>query len=204
MSTSHRPKWSGLAAVLGGVLWIAQNVALAFAPEGCIAAECDLPGRSYREASSGLVVLGLAAVLLIAGGFVGVVRLARRAGRFRRLGHTGLGLSITGVALIAFAIVIQLIVFGGERGFQLWPWFVVPGGLALVLGCLLLGIAILRAQVLPRWVAVLLIIGVLAMLGFNDQNERVLLAVPFGLAWIAVGYVLWSGRHEATHLPGGS
>lgn len=28
--------------------------------------------------------------------------------------------------------------------------------------------------------------------GFNDQNAQALLAIPNGLAWIAVGYVLWS------------
>ena len=33
----------------------------------------------------------------------------------------------------------------------------------------------------------------MGMFGFNDQNARVLVAVPFGLAWIAVGAVLCSG-----------
>jgi hypothetical protein len=34
------------------------------------------------------------------------------------------------------------------------------------------------------------------MLGFNDQDARALLAVPFGLAWIAVGCALWAERSE--------
>jgi hypothetical protein len=41
------------------------------------------------------------------------------------------------------------------------------------------------------------VIGTLAMLGLNDQNVLVLLAVPFDLAWIAAGAVLWPGTAAA-------
>lgn len=47
----------------------------------------------------------------------------------------------------------------------------------------------------------LLVVGSLAMLGFNDQNAQALMAIPFGIAWVAVGYVLWSGRGEAIQQP---
>jgi hypothetical protein len=77
------------------------------------------------------------------------------------------------------------------------PYFFIPGGLALVAGFMLLGLAILRARVLPRWTAGLLIVGALAMLGFNDQTAQVLLAIPFGVAWVAVGYALWLGLSES-------
>ncbi len=69
-----------------------------------------------------------------------------------------------------------------------------PAGLALIVGLVLTGIAVFRTGVLPRWVAVLLTIGTLAMLGFNDQTAEVLMAIPFGISWIAVGYALWSDR----------
>lgn len=49
--------------------------------------------------------------------------------------------------------------------------------------------------------ALLLVVGSLAMLGFNDQNTQVLLAIPFGIAWMAVGYVLWSGVGEPARQP---
>jgi hypothetical protein len=78
------------------------------------------------------------------------------------------------------------------------PYFVIPGVLALVVGFVLLGIAVLLAGVLPRWTAVLLVVGSLAMLGFNDQNAQALLAIPNGIAWVAVGYVLWSGGDDST------
>jgi hypothetical protein len=40
----------------------------------------------------------------------------------------------------------------------------------------------------------LLVVGTLAMLVANDQNAQVFLAIPFGIAWVAVGYVLWCGK----------
>jgi hypothetical protein len=58
------------------------------------------------------------------------------------------------------------------------PQFVIPGLLAMVFGFLLVGIAILRSEVLPRWVAVLIIGGALAMLGANEQTARVLRMIP--------------------------
>lgn len=122
----------------------------------------------------------------------GLVIRTRNAGRFGRLGWTGLGASVVGVAVLIISSLVQAAFFGGN--FPLMPVFVVPGGLALVVGFLLLGITILRARVLPLWAAVLFVVGSLAMLGFNDQNAQVLMAIPFGIAWVAVGYALWSGK----------
>jgi hypothetical protein len=34
------------------------------------------------------------------------------------------------------------------------------------------------------------------MLGFNDQNTQALMAIPNGIAWMAVGYLLWSGKDD--------
>jgi len=34
------------------------------------------------------------------------------------------------------------------------------------------------------------------MLGFNDQNARVLLGIPFGVAWVAAGHAVWSAEDE--------
>lgn len=77
------------------------------------------------------------------------------------------------------------------------PLFVIPAGLALFLGLLLTAIAFLRAQVLPRWVWLLLIASVFALLGCNDQNARVLLAAPLGFVWAAVGCALWADKRVA-------
>ena len=39
------------------------------------------------------------------------------------------------------------------------------------------------------------------MLGFNQENARMLIGIPFALAWMAVGYILWSGGSGAAHRP---
>jgi hypothetical protein len=130
-----------------------------------------------------------AAVLLIAAGVGGLVVHARSIGRFGRLGQWGLGLGMVGVATLAAALTIQSRFYDGD--FPLMPVFVIPGGVALAAGFVLFAIAILR--VIPHWAGLVLVVGALALLGVNDQNERILLAVPFGVGWIAVGWVLWSG-----------
>ena len=187
-------RWSGPAAVLGGALWIVGAVMTALKPEGCIGDACDLPGRSMRGSGALEAVLFLAAVLLIALGAVGVVLLARASGRLGPAGRAGLVLGLAGVGLLLAGGLAQALLFGGD--FPAMPLFVLPGMLALVTGFLLLGVAVLRAGAVPRWAGGLLMVGALALLGFNDQNAQALLAVPFGLAWVAVGTALWSGRGE--------
>ena len=77
------------------------------------------------------------------------------------------------------------------------------GGFLYLAGSLIFGIALYRARVLPRWAAVLLAIGGLATAGLSlmpDPWFR-LLAVPNGIAMIALGYSLWriaGAEHTAT------
>lgn len=183
-------RWSGPAAMLGGALWIIGAVIHASKPRGCIAEECAF--RPMRESGALDGILMLLSLLLFAAGVVGLVVLARRSGRFGKTGKAGVVIGAAGAALLVIASLIQFIFFGGD--FLIMPTFVIPGLLALVLGLVLLGVAILRSGVLPRWTAALLIIGALAMLASNEQTARVLLTIPLGVAWVAVGYVLWTGR----------
>ena len=173
------PRWCGLAAMLGGALWVIGNVVHASRPRGCIAEECAL--RPMRETGVLEGILMLLSLVLFVAGAAGLVVLARRSGRFGRMGNAGIVIGAFGAVVLMIAGLIQALFFGGD--FPLMPGFVIPGVLAMILGFAVLGIAVLRAGVLPRWVAVLFIVGALAMLGFN----------AFGVAWMAVGYVLWSG-----------
>lgn len=69
-----------------------------------------------------------------------------------------------------------------------------------IFGGLLLGIATLRARVLPRWPAALLTIAAAitpaASLLSHPLNRS--LAVPMGLAVAWLGYTLWAERRERT------
>lgn len=175
--------------MLGGALFVVSAVVIASMPRGCIGDECALrPMRETGLAGASLML----ALLLVVVGAAGLVIRARDAGRFGRLGKTGIILGAVGAALPVIGGLIQGVLFDGD--YPLMPYFVIPGVLALVVGFVLLGVAVLQARVLPRWTAVLLIAGTLAMLGFNDQNALALMAIPFGIAWAAVGYALWSGK----------
>ena len=190
-------RWCGMAAMLGGALWVIGNVVHASKPRGCIAEECAI--RPMRETGALEGLLMVLSVMLFVAGAAGLVVLARRSGRFGKTGVAGVLVGAFGVAVLVIAGLIQALFFGGN--FPLMPGFVIPGVLAMILGFAVLGIAVLRAGVLPRWVAALFIVGALAMLGFNEQTWRTLMAVPLGAAWVAVGYVLWSEIGAPSVLP---
>jgi hypothetical protein len=181
-------RWAGLAGMLGGALFVVSAVVISSMPRGCIADACA--ARPMRETGAAGALLMLALLLAVVG-MAGLVIRARHAGRFGTLGKTGAVVAAVGAALPAIGGLVQGLLYGGD--YPLMPLFVIPGVLALVVGFVLLGIAVLRAGVLPRWTAVFLVVGFLAMFGFNDQNAQALLAIPIGIAWVAVGYVLWSG-----------
>jgi len=180
--------------MLGGAFWVAWAIVHALQPMGCVGDECYLPGRSMRGGSALGSALQITAVLALATGVWGLVSRARTMGGFGRLGSVGLIAITAGVVTVVIAGLVQGIFYNGD--FWAMPYFVIPAALALVVGFVLLGVAILRSGVLPRWVAVLLIIATLTMLGMNEQNTWVLMAIPFGVTWAVIGYVLWSGRGE--------
>jgi hypothetical protein len=183
-------RWSGLTAMLGGVLWIAGAIQTGLQPRGCIGDECAF--RPMREGGTIDTVLFFLAMLLLAVGVAGLVIHTRNAGPFGRLGWIGAVASVIGVAVLIISSLTQDVFFGGD--FPLMPFLVIPGGFVLLVGFLLLGITILRARVLPLWVAVLFVVGTLLMVAVNDQNAQVFMAIPFGIAWVVVGYVLCSGK----------
>jgi hypothetical protein len=67
------------------------------------------------------------------------------------------------------------------------------GGFAYIVGGLIFGIALFRANVLARWAAVLLSVGAVATVAAAQLPELTqrLLAIPVGVALIGLGYSLW-------------
>lgn len=175
-----------VAAMLGGVLWMVGTVLHALEPRGCVGAECAT--RPMRDSSALVAVLAVCAAVLIMVGVAGLVRLAQDSGRLGRSGRVGVRVGVAGLAILLTAGLAQPVLFG--RDFELMPYFVLPGMSAVVIGFLLVGIAIVRAGVLPRWAGVLLVLGSLALVGSNEQTGLVLLMLPFGLAWAAAGYAM--------------
>jgi len=165
----------GAVMMLGGAMWVAKG--------GLIM----------------LRVVDLGELLIVAELFfaVGLVGLhARLEGRGGRTGSMG--------GLLACAAVVLSVVNAPYSLFfaEVGPWTTFPfnvtyfvGTLAVFVGLVLLGIAALRTEALPaRWKLLPLVVGpsglfpvwVLALVHLE------LPVVVLGLAWILLGYVLWS------------
>ena len=73
------------------------------------------------------------------------------------------------------------------------------GGFAYVVGGIIFGIALFRANVLARWAAALLSVGAVAILATSVLPELTqrLFAIPVSVALVGLGFSLW--REQRTH-----
>ena len=96
------------------------------------------------------------------------------------------------VTLLAGGL-IQALFFSGD--FPGIPYIVIPALLGLVVGLLLIGIFILRSGVLPRWLGISFMVSLRRSCGRPmNRLPAVLLFIPFGLAMVAAGYLIWTGE----------
>ena len=202
MSSSSLMRWSGLAASVGGALFIVLDVA-----------EFLLIGNQpYSEAAASggwILVQGsyILAAVLISLGLVGLYLCqARHAGR---------------LGLIAFVVTfLGGMMAAGSTWSETFfgPWLaqaapelldadptgaVIAGVLVsyvlFALGWFLFGLVSLRAGVLPRGAAILMMIGALLFVVFSVM-ELPFTGVLYGAAVAWMGYALWSGAAEAPSL----
>jgi hypothetical protein len=198
MSSSNLIRWSGLAALVGGVLLavleVAEFVLIGGQPESVVAG------------ASALIIVRvsfLVAIALIILALVGLY--ARQAEQAGTLGLIAFLVAFTGTVMV----------FGAQWSTAfIGPWLAEaapelldtePAGLMaagfmlsfllLALGWFLCGLASLQAGVLPRGGAVLLMVGavllfVALLLEFPGST------VVFGAALAWMGYGLWSGAGE--------
>ncbi len=205
MSSSNLIRWSGLANVVGGLL-----VGLGFILH---------PPEEAASVSTGLWTIAHA--LLLASLLFGILGLfglyASQSIQTRTLGLIGFILIFIGMAsflgITYFETFINPVLVGKA------PEFVesqfageLPGALAVVLplsgmlfslGWLLFGIATIQANILPRWAAILAIVGGVPF-GVDPVLPEIvgtIAAVVFGLGAIWLGYALWSGAAEKTTQP---
>lgn len=149
-----------------------------------------------RSATPVVSVLAPVAALLVLIGLGGLTLLARQSGRRSTLANAGLISAAIGLLILFLGGLIQTLFYDGD--FPWMPYFVLPGMLCVIVGVVLLGVHILRSEVLPRWLGILLAVSGALLLGANEQAVTVLLAIPFGLAMAMVGLFMWtSGRRRA-------
>jgi hypothetical protein len=206
-TASNLIRWAGLAAIVAGILFVAVG----------IFHEPKVP--SSATTTQWAIVHSMASVMcfLVVFGLTGLyVRQVEAAGW---LGLAGFILFSLNWALTASFTVAEVFVLpvlateapsvaegflgtfnsslgGANFGALAALWTVT--GLLYIAGGVLFGIATLRAGILPRWPAGLLVLAsalapVAALLPLEHQP---LVAVPMGAALAWLGYALWSERRE--------
>ena len=172
MSSWDLSRWCGLAAMVGGVLWAAQNVLV-------------LTVEEIRW-TEGVFLVALLLVLAGVGGFHFL-----QEGRYGPIGRAGLW-TIFGATVVQ-EVGLLIFIFGDATLF----WLVSPVGyVAMIVGYVLFGAATLQAGVLPRWCGLALLLGEPVTYLLGDYG-----GIVFGLMWVALGYVLWSLRGVSAEQP---
>ena len=179
---SSRIKWGGIAGIAAAALFIVSAMLDQLSPLQ----------RTYDSAASylylGVVVTAYIAVIIAV---LGIHALHSGRPRYGRLGTTGTVLTIAGYLIM---IVVRMISIAAGR--ESLGTVRLGGGLAVLIGSVLLGVIILRARMLPWWCGVLLIVafplGDVANAIFSAA-ENLLLA----LLWGSVGVALLARREGA-------
>lgn len=207
MSTSKLIRWGGLVVFLGAVLWAIQKI-------GWTLLIGDQDPLTYPQPTATILwVMGFIAALLILLGLPALyARQARQAGS---LGLIAFVVVFIGMALVIgntfFGVFIQagladLIILAEEAGVTVQE--PVAAGIGLMttlllytLGWLLFGLSSLKARVLPRWAAVVVLVGLVSGFLFLATNFP-LLAMPVTEVGIAgLGFALWHRKAEVLAEP---
>jgi hypothetical protein len=123
---------------------------------------------------------------------------ARQTPNYGRLGTAGFVVAFVGTASVFLSTVLWLLTRNSNGIVGLME---MGGLLAWLVGFPILGVATLRAGVLPRWCGLLLVAWLvyfpLILVSLNSYGEGRAL---WGLVWLAQGYALWS-RSAASEQP---
>ena len=179
MKSSGLVRWGALSLFLGGAVWLLLGLFSLF--EGLLAT----PGR---KDDAMLLALGL---VLTAAGLVGPHALQKES--YGLLGRAGFYIAVA--SLLARALRDVIFVAGSQTLLQ---WIVWPSVWGMMVGLALMGIATVRARVLPRWYGLALIVSILPVL----LPIRALGTVLFGMIMLVLGFALWmrpaAGRVRST------
>ena len=206
ITTSNLIRWAGLSAVAGGSLFVAIQP---IHPPETLAAVTTGTWAAVHA-------VGVAMCLLILLGLTGLyARQAERAGWLGLVGFLLFGLmwALTAPFQFAEAFILPLLateapafaegflgIAGGASGaadLGVLPAVYAATSVLYLVGGGLLGVATLRAGVLPRWAGGALVVGAVAplALGLLLPHEYIrLAAVPGGVALALLGYALGADR----------
>lgn len=189
MSSSNLVRWGALGAMLAAIAWtisgltafaLVQSPATNMGPTGSLSWYFIESSDAIAEAGMMVAVLGLH---------------ARQFPSYGRLGMAGSIVAFVGTACVFLSTVLWLLTHNGDGVVGL---LFSLGGLGVLVGFPILGLATLRAGVLPRWCG-LLLVGwlmyfplIFFLLDFYGEARAL-----FGFVFLALSYALWS-RLEAS------
>jgi hypothetical protein len=194
-------KWSGLAAIVGGTLFVLATAAWTLTHGiGSTNLYNRLFGLTSRQYAQTLDTALWFCLLL---GLFGLNQL--RAGQGGRWGQLGFSVAAVGYALAGLGVISQFWIYDPDM--FIYSPFVLIGRLisqfAVVLqtvGMLLLGVFVLRHKGIGRWNSLPFLIGLLLVPTYlvqdfiaANQSSRLLYtigALPYALCWISLGIQL--------------
>lgn len=193
MNSLNTIRAGAVAAILAGVFIVGHGILTMF----------DRNPTDLNSLADYLmeVIFGAGYVALLVA-FVALLRLRTFEGvqSYGRLGRVGVYTALLGSAFIIVKtslIVAVGVAFGAKAVMDvlviIFGLYIVGSSLVM-LGPVLLGIATLRARVLPRWFGLALVIVPLALLIIPVISMTLAGYGPYveGPFWIAIGYGLWS------------
>jgi hypothetical protein len=194
---------SGLAAMMGGVLWLLiWALFLVTHGLGPVDEKGTLLGVTYYDFTKFLVVpLGLYAV-----GLMGLH--ARQRAGAGRLAAVGLGVAVVALGVIAVGLAVALwpLPWGSyaqvdwEATPMMWGGILYSlGTFALAIGQALFGVGVWQARVWPAWVSLLLVLSPLASVPWLHMTTY---GGLYGLAWLALGGQLWAWQGRPSRSAG--
>jgi hypothetical protein len=179
--SSSMVRWGGVAGVASGVMFVMSGILTLIAPPQ--GAPSSLGDYLLRV----VLVVAFALVLVAVAGLHAAQSQSRRYGW---PGTAGALLTFVGYAIVLVAVHITTL--GGGEPSQTVR---VVGGLAVLVGSILLGAMTIRARVLPWWCGALLIVGFPLGAVLEEAvaagTENIVLAI----VWGSIGYGLLSRRN---------
>src|SRR5215203_794049 len=173
--SSNVVRWGGVAGVVAAGLGVLSFILIQLT---------SLP-RVFESFSDYLIevvlLVGYAGTM---GAIVGLHALQSQSGRYGRLGALGSLLTFIGYAIV-FVATTGSILQGGQALLTVR----LTGGVAVLLGSVLLGAITLYARVVPWWCGVLLIVA-FPLGDFSNAIVRGGEGVLLGLLWGSIAYAL--------------
>jgi hypothetical protein len=182
--SSNVVRWGGVAGVVAAAMWVLSFILIQLT---------SLP-RVFESFSDYLIeVILLVGYVGTIGAIVGLHALQSQSERYGRLGALGSLLTSIGYAIV-FVATTGSILQGGQALLTVR----LTGGVAVLVGSILLGAITLYARVVPWWCGVLLIVA-FPLGDFSNAIVRGGEGVLLGLLWGSVAYALLRSASHRAH-----